>query len=63
VSAPGSAPDATPEPADAAAAQPSPPAEPVRTFKAPTPEPKRAGGYVLTERGWEIDTATPEQEK
>lgn len=44
------------EPEDA----PPPPREPIRTYTAPRPEPKRAGGYVLTERGWVLD---PEQEK
>lgn len=56
---PEPAPEPTPEPAPKPelppAVAPAPP-EPVHTYKAPRPEPKRAGGHVLTERGWELDT-------
>jgi len=60
VSAPEPTPEPAPEPAPAAApALPEPVtptvAVPVRTYKAPRPEPTRCGGWVLTERGWEID--------
>lgn len=45
------------EPAPAAApAEPVPPAEPVRKYQIERPAPYRAGGHVLTERGWELDT-------
>ena len=53
----------TPEPADgpegapvAAPAPPPAPPQPIRRYVAPKPTPIRAGGHVLTERGWEIDT-------
>ena len=43
------------EPEEAPAAAPAPPG-PVRTYKAPRPEPTRCGGWVLTDHGWVLDT-------
>ena len=55
--APEPEPESAPEPAPAAA--PAPPG-PVRTYQLPRPEPTRCGGYVLTERGWVLDTTEQE---
>ena len=49
-------PDAWGEPEDA----PPPPPEPIRTYEIPRPEPTRAGGYVLTQSGWVLDTTDQE---
>lgn len=57
-------PAAADEPAPAVAPAPAPPPatdqaaarEPVHTFRITRPDPIRAGGYVLTDRGWELDT-------
>ncbi|HEV2784690.1 MAG TPA: hypothetical protein VGX25_35345 [Actinophytocola sp.] len=45
---------------DAATAQPSPPAVPLRRVRIRHEPAERAGGYVLTQRGWV--SQTPQRE-
>ena len=49
----GPEPESAPEPAPEVAPAPL---EPVRKYEIPRPEPTRCGGYVLTDRGWVLDT-------
>ena len=53
---------AEPDPVAAVEFTPAPvKPSPVKRYAAPRPKPFRAGGHVLTERGWVLDTI-PEQE-